>query len=115
MGIRLFGSNSSSSFDWNKGRDKPLPNPDPNNYIILRSLELWGYLLIEIKYLDCTNYEGNKILLFRDCSLEDLKKQKHIDPHFCENKNFYSPIVRFEPTVNGWKMGLDLIYLNRRS
>lgn len=82
-----------------------LPNPNPNNYRILRNLERGGNLLIEIKYLDCKNYEGKKILLYENCTLKKLKKQKAIDPHFCENKNFISPIARYEPTKKGWDMG----------
>jgi hypothetical protein len=36
--------------------------------------------------------------------IEALKCQKIIDPHFSDNKNFYSPIARFVPTDDGWRM-----------
>ena len=81
------------------------PNPDPSNYIVKRYKALDGHLLIEINYPDCTNYEGNKILLYKNTTLIDLINQKHLDPHFSENKSFRSPIARFEPTPSGWKMG----------
>jgi hypothetical protein len=55
-----------------------------------------------MKYLDCTNYEGIKILLFTDTTLSQLHKQKVIDPHFSDNKTIKSPFARFEPTPFGW-------------
>lgn len=78
-----------------------LPNPRPENYKILKSKQLGNYLVIEIQYLDCINYEGKKILVFNS-TLDLLEKQKLIDPHFSENKNYISPIARFEPTKQGW-------------
>jgi hypothetical protein len=86
-----------------------LPNPRPDNYEIIRSTKLGKFLVIEIKYLDCINYEGKKILVFENCSVAALKKQQLIDPHFSENKKFISPIARFEPTNKGWDMALKLI------
>jgi len=85
------------------------PNPDPNNYKIIRSYEFNNKLIIEIKYLDCTNYEGHKILYYEDCTLIKLLKQKSIDPHFSENKKFYSPTARFEPTEKGWNIAYNLM------
>jgi hypothetical protein len=78
-------------------------SPDPTKYSITRSMLFGGYLILQINYPDCDNYEGNKILVF-DCgvTLEDLKKQKSIDPHFSSNKRKHSPIARFEPTDRGW-------------
>jgi hypothetical protein len=112
MGIKMF---SSSSYDI---ESKNLPNPDPSNYEIVRhkeclvektSVSLMSVLLVEIKYLDCTNYEGNKILVYVDCTLDQLKEQKVIDPHFSENDKYKSPIARFVPTDYGWGLAEDLI------
>ena len=86
-----------------------LPNPNPNNFLIQRHREHEGNLMIEVKYLDCKNYEGEKILVYEKCTMKDLEKQKAIDPHFCENKNFHSPIARFEPTERGWRMAGDFL------
>jgi len=85
-----------------------LPNPKADNYEILRGEIINDYFIIEIKYLDCINYEGRKILVFENCTIEDLKRQKLIDPHFSENKKYFSPIARFEPTERGWNMALKL-------
>ncbi len=87
-------------------KGKELPNPRPDNYKIIRHQKLKSFLVIEIQYLDCINYEGRKILVFK-CELEDLLKQKLIDPHFSDNKNFISPIARFEPTEEGWSCAIQ--------
>lgn len=107
MGIKLF---SSSSYDRVKYVDRevtkivkvPLPNPDPKNFKIIKSNKIGTYLVVMVNYPDCTNYEGNKILIYYNCSIDDLLKQGSIDPHFSENKKFFSPIARFEPTDRGW-------------
>jgi len=90
-------------------KEVSLPNPDPNRYEIVRFLERGSLLIIEIRYLDCTNYEGRKILLY-ECSLVDLVNQKQIDPHFCEDSKWISPIARFEPTDRGWNLAYKLAY-----
>ena len=110
MGIKLFGGNSSSVFDSGKSVIISTPikksiqkgNPDPNNYKIIKSVQINDFLLLFVNYPDCTNYEGNKILLFKDTTLKRLKRQKTIDPHFSDNEKFISPIARFAPTVKGW-------------
>lgn len=127
MGMRLFSSSkgdkshsivgsslrSASKYDTNvrvvEAANKSLPNPDPNNYQIIKHFQYHGYLAILIKYLDCTNYEGNKVLVFKT-TIDKLKKQKYIDPHFCDNKKFISPIARFQPTEEGWGDALDYIF-----
>jgi hypothetical protein len=86
------------------------PNPDPYNWIINDTFinGSWDkniYLLIDITYPDCTNYEGRKIMLYENVTEDDLRKQKTLDPHFSSNKRFHSPIARFEPTKEGWEMG----------
>ncbi len=97
----MFGSKSSSSFERNTTEYINLPNPKPDNYKLVRSEVVKNHLVIELKYLDCTNYEGRKIMVYK-CTLNELMKQKLIDPHFCDNENYFSPIARFEPTEQGW-------------
>ena len=106
MGIGPF-SRSSSSFDTNYSYSTG--NPDPTNYKILEHSEYKGYLIVEIRYPDCRNYEGKKLLLFKDISLNDLLRQRKIDPHFSDNKDYHSPVARFEPTRSGWKMAVACI------
>jgi hypothetical protein len=114
MGINIFRSSSRfdsyyDSFDYNKPPTTIDANPNPNNYEIIEHLESNGWLLIKIKYPDCKNYEGIKILLFRNVTVMDLLKQKLIDPHFSENKEYKSPFARFEPTELGWEAAMILM------
>jgi hypothetical protein len=83
-----------------------LPNPKPDNYTIIRSVKIGRLLVILVKYHDCTNYEGDKVMVFR-CTLDELRIQGLIDPHFCDNKKYYSPIARFEPTTAGYTNAVD--------
>lgn len=100
MGLRLF---SRDSYDCSTTQI-PNTNPNPDNWKILEHKQFDEYLVVEIRYPDCTNYEGVKILVYKDMDLKTLRKQKKIDPHFSENKDFKSPIARFEPTEDGWFM-----------
>lgn len=109
---------SSSSFD-NVSSNKTIfendayisnnINPDPKNYKIIKHLKRENFLAVLINYPDCINYEGNKILIFENCTLNDLKEQNLIDPHFSNNKKFHSPIMRLEPTDKGWSRALNVI------
>lgn len=98
----------------NTGYSSPAPaksdNPDPANWKIIEAKEHGKYLVLKIKYPDCTNYEGNKILVFEGARLIDVVNQKKIDPHFFPtNSQFKSPIARFEPTDRGWKMAENFV------
>lgn len=113
MGLRLFGRSYSSyetdrSYKPNKLGNvfRPDPNPDPSNFKVLRFEHVDHHLVVEILYPNCTTYEGRKILVYRNCTLENLLSQKTIDPHFSNNPKFYSPFMRIEPTEYGWQMAL---------
>ena len=85
-----------------------LPNPDPHNYKINKAEEIGGYLILEIHYPDCVNFEGKKVLLFKATLLE-VVNQKVIDPHFFNDPKIISPIARFVPTKEGWEMAKLLV------
>jgi len=109
VGIKLF---SNSSFDccYNKVPvERTSSTPDPEKYVIKKSYQKGKYLVILINYPDCKNYEGNKILVFENIYLDDLKRQGIIDPHFSDNGKYYSPIARFEPTNRGWNMAVSFV------
>lgn len=102
---------SKSSFDEQKHSTLSAKgNLMSSNYKIIES-EYFNdkYLLIKIVYPDCNNYEGIKILLFENCTLQDLLQQRLIDPHFSDNKSLHSPIARFEPILKGWFIALKFI------
>jgi hypothetical protein len=85
-----------------------LPNPDPKNYVVLMSKTINDCLILRVKYPDCINYEGTKILLFdKGVTIDQLNNQGSIDPHFSNNENFISPIARFIPTRKGWYMAMN--------
>jgi hypothetical protein len=111
MGLSPFG-NSASSFckctycepeqkEEEVEVKKKLPNPDPTNWIMNSKIQVGEYLIVEMSYPDCTNYEGRKIMVFK-CTEEDLKAQEVVDPHFGEGSLHY-PIARFEPSITGWR------------
>jgi len=108
----MFSKSVSDSKTW-ANKTNTLPNPNPSNYKIIREKAIDKFILIEINYPDCKNYEGNKILLFENTTIHQLKMQKLIDPHFSDNLKFHSPIARFEPTEKGWGMALRLIEINK--
>lgn len=88
-----------------KENDRIAPNPKVFNFV--DATQVGEYLVAKILYPNCTNYEGIKILLYKT-QLLDLVKQANIDPHFSNKKGYISPIARFEPTNDGWTMGLML-------
>lgn len=85
-----------------------LPNPNPRNFRIQRFVASGNYLVVLINYPDCTNYEGNKIMIFEGIDGSQLEKLDFIDPHFCCGDHL-SPIARFEPTDRGWDMACKLM------
>lgn len=111
MGLHLFGSSSSNDcFNCDKKSVRVFsPSPEPSNYRIVKHLEVGKNLIVFVNYKDVTNYEGNKIMVYKNCTLKELKQQKYIDPHFSDNKKMLSPIARFEPTDIGWKLAETII------
>ncbi len=89
---------------------KNSPNPNPNNFKILSSWTGNGYVLLHVYYPDCTNYEGSKLLLYKDSlvSLEELRKLNILDPHFYDGK--YSPVARFKPDGEGFRLAFLILY-----
>jgi len=75
-------------------------NPDPKRFKIIRQEHFYPYTLLWVNYPNCTNFEGNKILVFRgDPSY--ITDVVFLDPHFAEGKRL---IARFVPTDEGWDM-----------
>ena len=91
-----------------KKKVKKLPNPDPKNFIIDRAVSVRHYLVVQVTYPDCTNYEGKKIMVYRCLSIKALGQLPYLDPHFCDNGEHIAPIARFEPTEEGWNMAVKM-------
>jgi hypothetical protein len=99
MGISLFSSNSSSEITPDT---ETYPNPNPYRFEVLDITESAKYFMLVLKYLDCTEYEGKKVLVYKIKHKEDVEKmldESCIDPHFLENR--ISPIARFPGNVEG--------------
>lgn len=105
MGSLFGGRVSSSVYDNPQIKNENYAmtgNPNPKNFKILRKLKNNWYTILLIQYPDCTNYEGNKILVFDNIELGNELELDIIDPHFTDKGP--SPIARFEPTERGWNM-----------
>jgi len=83
-------------------------NPDPKNFKITMLIKSEGFTLAKVKYPDCVNYEGEKILIFEGDVSNELLTTKEIDPHFCGEAHL-SPIARFRPDANGLRLALGFI------
>lgn len=79
--------------------------PDPKNFKIIQCWENFFGVLAEVIYPNCTNFEGRKLLLFKDITAKQLKEQKIIDPHFMDTRSYFNPIARFIPDDEGIKLG----------
>jgi hypothetical protein len=95
MGMSLFRNCST-----NYTAGAPAPNPDPKRWVIL---DRWtfprGYVL-KVRYLDCTNFEGIKIMVYRG----KFSPPTSLDPHFSDDPAALSPIARFPPTLHGTEL-----------
>lgn len=80
----------------------PAPNPDPARWEIHW---IWkkrhGHVLL-VRYHDCTNFEGDKVLVFRG----QYKERTRLAPHFSTAPD--SPFARFIPTKEGIKAAIKL-------
>jgi hypothetical protein len=81
----------------------PGRDPDPENFIIEKVEERGGFLIAQILYPNCRNYEGRKLLLYEGITEEQLRRNRRLDPHFCDHGGHVSPVARFEPTEAGWR------------
>lgn len=82
----------------------PPSNPDPANFVIYNEQLVESnnnnFLVLSVKYPDCTNFEGNKILVYIGyrTSFELLSNSEgKLDPHFSNEST--SPIARFSPRI----------------
>lgn len=104
MGISIVRNSNTSNCGCNGCSTKdeqPLSNPNPNRWQINRHVICGDYIVVDIHYPDCINFEGKKILVFK-CGWSQLAKQKLIDPHFSDKNDKLYPIARFQPTREGW-------------
>lgn len=101
MGVfKLFSSGSDYT-----DNTIPVGNPIPTRFKIVRYEQRGRNLAAEIEYPDARNYEGRKIIVFRDVNFLWLRAQTTIDPHFTQGSKVFA---RFAPTPDGWAAALDI-------
>lgn len=80
----------------------PLPNPNPRNFRVLEVQQRGLYYASRVHYPDCTNFEGEKVLI----TSFDPRRVSVLDPHFDESLGV---VARFQPTKAGWAMALRFL------
>jgi len=80
---------------------QPAPNPRPDRYELKGMYQFNNAHLLIVRYLDCTNFEGLKAMVFAG----KYEHREFLDPHFSESKG--SPIARFRPDNQGLALALD--------
>jgi hypothetical protein len=82
----------------------PAPNPRPDRWSLL---DRWDYrhgYVLRVHYLDATNFEGVKVLVYRGAFLN--RRSRLLDPHFTPDAD--SPVARFRPDDDGIAMAKAL-------
>ncbi len=74
------------------------PNPNPGAWALEKKVEYENAYVLLVTYIGCTNFEGKKLMVFRG----KYRCRPWLDPHFSEDPD--SPIARFRPDDEGWKM-----------
>ena len=104
-GQRSSYKNGPSIVETFKGK---FPNPDKKNFKILHIYQNRknDACVVVIEYPDCTNYEGQKVLVYDDIDqFTSLLSKGEVDPHF--DNYSYSPVARFMPTDEGIEMAIQ--------
>jgi hypothetical protein len=100
-----FGSRPCSSSPYNPRATAP--NPDPARWELVEIWSAPNAFVIKARYLDCTNYEGLKIMVYRGNSTQfKAGPPRGLDPHFDDSG--LGPIARFRPTAEGWRLACML-------
>lgn len=87
-------------------RQRGASNPNPAKFAIVRAEQYASNTVAVIHYPDARNYEGNKVCLYRNVTVAELRAATVLDPHFCPEH--LAPFARFEPTDAGWEAAVTL-------
>lgn len=88
--------------------ERKLPNPNPEVFEFIRIQALGQNVVVEVKYPNCTNFEGRKIMVYLNTTIKKLSSLTSLDPHFAGKKDIISPFARFEPTDKGWHAAIQI-------
>ena len=81
-------------------------NPDPKKFRIISTFEVERFLLARVVYPNCTNYEGEKLIVFKDLQKKHLMEMNVLDPHFFPDNNI---IARFKPDDEGFRLACKFL------
>ena len=93
---------SGISYNCSVNIKAPAPNPDPSRWVLIEKLQYTNAYVLKVKYKDCTNFEGIKIMVYKG----QYRHKEYLDPHFQELTK--GPIARFEPSREGYEMAIKL-------
>lgn len=96
MGVSLIGRKCWLQEFSNK--PAPAPNPNPKRWELLDKAEYSKYYVLKVRYLDATNFDGVKIMVYHG----RYRHVDYLDPHFENSPS--SPIARFKPNEGGWEL-----------
>ena len=99
MGLNLFKRSCSSCTPTSNSVEAVAPNPNPGRFKVIWVKQIGQHALAKIRYLDCTNFEGVKLCVYRNTPFEKILDSVSLDPHFAEHG--LAPFARFEPTPDG--------------
>lgn len=103
MGVRIFTISRSGD------SNPPRGNPVPSRFNIVESYARGDrHIALKVNYPDAHNYEGNKILVYRNVDIHQILNAIILDPHFADN-GVLSPFARFAPTEDGWAAAKELV------
>jgi hypothetical protein len=100
----------SSSFISDGKYNEPLPpNPVPWRFTLHRVEEFGNCVVVVVEYPDAKNYEGKKVLVYRNTTAHQIQKTRVLDPHFSEKG--LTPFARFAPTKEGIECAIQMARL----
>lgn len=110
----LFSSSSGCTCELKQPKPKKctcdntprIGEPVPHKFEIEWIEQLGDYCIVFVNYPNCTTFDGNKLLVFKD-EKENIENRKILDPHFFKGND--SPIARFKPNEEGINMAASLI------
>lgn len=80
-------------------------NPNPSKFKVEDVYNTGTLTALKVKYDNCTNYEGVKIMVVRS-KISDLISLQYLDPHFSDSGLI---VARFEPTSLGWSYACNFV------
>lgn len=98
MGLYLMSSGTSAR----------LGEPQPHRFAIDRAVAIGHCVVAAVTYKDATEFNGLKVLVYRNVSLTQLRNASKLDPHFLEHSLWPKPFARFEPTEEGFTAAVEL-------